>query len=235
MPGFAWAANMAQGISAVLCLIYIVAKVPVLKPERSQRKLRGSDGRRQLAMGAEMAFQFAIAVSGSMVMQAAINLFGFEAVDAYTAAGKLQNLVTEGMAAKGADKGGLKRTEFRKREYEKNLNRCASGPVGGICVCHVGGHCQVCDSETVHRPVFCRKYGYFQPCCPGRKSLPIFAPLSLFFVVRFCFQKYHTGLRLWVPAHDGRFPCPLSQSSGVLEPFGLKIISCAMREQQSVC
>ena len=36
-----------------------------------------------------------------MLMQAAINLFGSEAVAAYTAAGKLQNLATQGMVAMG--------------------------------------------------------------------------------------------------------------------------------------
>lgn len=48
-----------------------------------------------------MAFQFAITASGTMIMQSAINLFGSEAVAAYTAAGKLQNILTQGMVAMG--------------------------------------------------------------------------------------------------------------------------------------
>ena len=36
-----------------------------------------------------------------MIMQSAINLFGSEAVAAYTAAGKLQNILTQGMVAMG--------------------------------------------------------------------------------------------------------------------------------------
>ena len=54
-----------------------------------------------MAIGIPMAFQFAITASGTMIMQSAINLFGSEAVAAYTAAGKLQNLVTQGMVAMG--------------------------------------------------------------------------------------------------------------------------------------
>lgn len=99
--GAAWATNLAQAISAVLCLIYIFSKVPVLTPEKKHWRLHHSDSRNQLTMGIPMAFQFAITASGTMIMQSAINLFGSEAVAAYTAAGKLQNLVTQGMVAMG--------------------------------------------------------------------------------------------------------------------------------------
>lgn len=101
VAGAAWATNLSQGISAVLCMGYILAKVPALTPMRAQWKLKRSDSRYQLAMGIPMAFQFAITASGTMIMQSAINLFGSEAVAAYTAAGKLQNLVTQGMVAMG--------------------------------------------------------------------------------------------------------------------------------------
>lgn len=101
VAGAAWATNLAQGISAVLCLFYILKKVPALTPDRKQWKLNGRDSKYQLSVGIPMAFQFAITASGTMIMQAAINLFGSEAVAAYTAAGKLQNLVTQGMVAMG--------------------------------------------------------------------------------------------------------------------------------------
>lgn len=101
VSGAAWATNLAQGVSAVLCVIYILMKVPVLTPVKEQWKLNWKDSRYQLAMGIPMAFQFAITASGTMIMQSAINLFGSEAVAAYTAAGKLQSLVTQGMVAMG--------------------------------------------------------------------------------------------------------------------------------------
>ena len=64
-------------------------------------KLHAADSRHQLSMGIPMALQFAITASGTMIMQAAINLFGSEAVAAFTAACKLQNLVTQGFSAMG--------------------------------------------------------------------------------------------------------------------------------------
>ena len=52
-------------------------------------------------MGIPMALQFAITSSGTMIMQSAINLFGSEAVAAYTAACKVHSLLTQGMVAMG--------------------------------------------------------------------------------------------------------------------------------------
>lgn len=101
VAGAAHATNLSQGISALLCIGYIYWKTPVLRPEKRHWKLRASDSRVQLSMGIPMALQFAITASGTMIMQAAINLFGSTAVAAFTAAGKLQNLVTQGMVAMG--------------------------------------------------------------------------------------------------------------------------------------
>lgn len=101
VAGSAWATNVAQGISAVLCILYIYRKVPALAPDRAQWKLSGWATRHQLSVGIPMALQFGITASGTMIMQSAINLFGSTAVAAYTAANKLQNLVTQGMTAMG--------------------------------------------------------------------------------------------------------------------------------------
>ena len=101
VAGAAWATIVSQAVSAVLCGGYIFMKVKVLTPKRSQWKLNFSDSKHQLSMGLPMAFQFAITASGGMVMQSAINLFGSNAVAAYTAAGKLEALVEQGMVAMG--------------------------------------------------------------------------------------------------------------------------------------
>ena len=101
VAGAAIATNISQGISAVLCLLYIYKKAPALAPERAHWRLNAQDSRHQLMMGIPMAFQFAITASGTMIMQSAINLFGSTAVASFTAATKLQNLVTQGMIAMG--------------------------------------------------------------------------------------------------------------------------------------
>ena len=97
VAGAAWATNL----SAVLCAVYIYKKVPALVPEKRHWRFHKGDTRYQLATGIPMALQFAITSSGTMVMQSAINLFGSEAVAAYTAAGKIHGLLTQGMVAMG--------------------------------------------------------------------------------------------------------------------------------------
>ena len=67
----------------------------ILLPNRRHWRLHGRESRHQLAMGIPMALQFAITASGTMIMQSAINLFGSVAVASFTAASKVQNLVTQ--------------------------------------------------------------------------------------------------------------------------------------------
>lgn len=101
VAGAGYATILAQGISAVLCGFYIYIKMPALTPERRHWKLHARESRLQMTMGIPMALQFAITASGTMIMQAAINLFGSDAVASFTAAGKLQNLAMQGMTAMG--------------------------------------------------------------------------------------------------------------------------------------
>ncbi len=101
VAGAAWATNVSQGISAVLCILYIYKKVPALAPDKNQWKLTSADTRHQLSVGIPMALQFGITASGTIIMQSAINVFGSTAVAAYTAANKFQNLVVQGMIATG--------------------------------------------------------------------------------------------------------------------------------------
>ena len=101
VAGAAWATNLAQAISAVLCGLYIWLRVPDLKPSLRQFRPSRAVTYQQLAAGIPMAFQFAITASGTMIMQSAIYLFGSEAVAAFTASGKLMNLLTQGMVAMG--------------------------------------------------------------------------------------------------------------------------------------
>ena len=119
VAGAAWATILSQGISAVLCLIYIYMRVPVLAPGKHHWRLHGGDTRRQMSMGIPMSLQFAITASGTMVMQSAINLFGSEAVASLTAACKLQNLVTQGMSAMGQTMAAYSGQNFGKGDIQR--------------------------------------------------------------------------------------------------------------------
>ncbi|MGO5541332.1 MATE family efflux transporter [Blautia sp. HCP3S3_H10_1] len=137
VAGAAYATIFSQGISAILCLIYIYVRMPDLAPDRRHWKLHGRESRNQLAMGIPMALQFAITASGTMIMQAAINLFGSDAVASYTAASKLQNLVTQGMMAMGQTMATYSGQNFGKGDI-KRIRQGVKAALGASVVYAVG-------------------------------------------------------------------------------------------------
>lgn len=114
VAGAGYATILSQGISAVLCFLYIYRYMPDLTPQKEHWKFYLADTRHQLSVGIPMALQFAITASGTMIMQSAINLFGSDAVASFTAAGKLQTLVTQGMMAMGQTMAAYSGQNFGK-------------------------------------------------------------------------------------------------------------------------
>ena len=99
--GAALATDLSQAASAVLCMIYIIRKVKVLRPKAKDWYLHKEYSLKQLNIGIPMALQFGITASGTMVMQSSINIYGSTAVTGFTAAGKVVNLMTAGMPSIG--------------------------------------------------------------------------------------------------------------------------------------
>lgn len=95
VAGAAYATIISQLVSAILCAIYIVKKFPILKLKKSHMKLKKSYVFKQLKIGLPMALQFSITAIGIMVLQGALNNFGSKIIGAYTAASKVQQLVTQ--------------------------------------------------------------------------------------------------------------------------------------------
>lgn len=99
--GAAYATVIAQGVSGVLCLIYIVRKVPLLRLEKSDFRPDPHMIRMQLSLGFPMALQFSITAIGTMMVQTALNVLGSLHVAAFTAAAKIEQLVSQMYVALG--------------------------------------------------------------------------------------------------------------------------------------
>ena len=119
VAGAAWATNLSQGIAAILCVVYIIKKEPVLTPTRRMWRLNRQYSRLQLYIGVPMALQFGITASGTMIMQSAINIYGSVAVAGFTAASKVQNLLTQGMMAIGQTMTSYSGQNFGKGDLER--------------------------------------------------------------------------------------------------------------------
>ena len=121
VAGAAIATNISQGVSAVLCLIYIYKNVPVLCPERTQWRLSASDTAYQMRMGIRLFARIPMEyVSGickigiptalqgmaycviSMVLARMVSVFGAEAVAVQRVGGQIESLswnTADGFAA----------------------------------------------------------------------------------------------------------------------------------------
>ena len=99
--GAAYATVAAQGVAGLLCLVYIAKKVPVLWLEKEDWKLRGILVKHQLMMGFPMALQYSITALGTMMVQTSLNLLGSLQVAAFTAASKIEQVVTQAYVAMG--------------------------------------------------------------------------------------------------------------------------------------
>lgn len=99
--GAAYATVIAQGVSGAACLIYIWKAVPQLHLRREDWKVEGSLLRAQIRVGFPMALQYSITAIGTMMVQSALNLLGSSAVAAFTAASKIEQIVTQAYMALG--------------------------------------------------------------------------------------------------------------------------------------
>lgn len=102
VEGCGYATVIAQGISAVLCFIYIVKKFPILHLKKEDFHISFQACGRLLALGIPMALQFSITAIGTIIVQGAVNVYGEDYMAGFSAAGKLQNIVATIYMAFGA-------------------------------------------------------------------------------------------------------------------------------------
>ena len=99
--GAAVATVIAQGVSGILCLFYIIAKIPILHLKREDLNVGSTIYKNQLRIGVPMALQYSITAIGTMMVQSSLNILGSTLVAAYTAAGKIEQVVTQAYVAMG--------------------------------------------------------------------------------------------------------------------------------------
>ena len=87
--GAAIATVISQGISAVLCLIYIYKKNPILIPSKEHFKFDKELYKELLGQGLSMGFMLSIVSTGTVILQTAINDLGYLIIAGHTAARKL--------------------------------------------------------------------------------------------------------------------------------------------------
>ena len=95
VAGAAYATNIAQGFSAILCLIYSYKKFKVLRLKKEDFKVESNYYTNHLRIGVPMGLQFSVTAIGVIIVQSAINIFGSAVIASYTAASKVLQLVMQ--------------------------------------------------------------------------------------------------------------------------------------------
>lgn len=101
VAGAGIATVIAQLLSAIGCTVYIAYQFPILRMQAKHFRWTKKNALAHLRVGVPMAVQFAITAIGVMVMQSALNTFGSVAIAGFTAANKVEMLVTQPFAAIG--------------------------------------------------------------------------------------------------------------------------------------
>ena len=125
VEGCAYATVIAQGISALLCLVYIIKKYDVLRLKKRNFKFSFFVIRKLLSLGVPMGLQFSITAIGTIIVQGAINVYGPVFMAGFSAAGKIQNIICTIFVSFGAtiatyvgqNRGAGKMVRVRKGVY----------------------------------------------------------------------------------------------------------------------
>ena len=81
---------IAQGVSAICCLIYMRTNFPLLKMSYEESRIKTKSVKTLLLMGVPMGLQFSITAIGSIMLQSANNAFGATCVTAFTTAMRIK-------------------------------------------------------------------------------------------------------------------------------------------------
>lgn len=87
--GAALATVAAQAISAIVCLVYLIKRRPMLLVKRKDFAFTAGSTKELLGAGLGMALMYSIVDIGSIVLQNGINGFGTDIITAHTAARKI--------------------------------------------------------------------------------------------------------------------------------------------------
>lgn len=101
VPGSAIALVIAQGVSAVLCFVFMKKRFPMLRLTRSDWKFDWAFAWQHLRLGLPMAVQFLIISMGILILQSVCNTFGPETIAGFVSATKIEQLALQPMISFG--------------------------------------------------------------------------------------------------------------------------------------
>lgn len=194
--GAAYATIIAQGVSAILCFLYMFRKFDILKTEKNDYYLDAVGVKNMLSLGIPMALNYSITAVGTMIMQSAVNVFGSSVVAAFTAASKVNNISTQTMPTLGTAMATYCGQNLGAGKYDRIYQGmrygffiCVGTAVTAAAICLLGGEFIV--SWFVSNPsdeifTYAMQYLTIASC--------FYLPLAMIFLYRNALQGLNQGL-----------------------------------------
>ena len=194
--GAAYATVISQGIAAVLSFIVMFKKYDLLRTSREDYYMDWNGIWRMLSIGLQMALNYSITAIGTMIFQAAVNVFGSQVVAAYTAASKVSNIATQSMPTLGTAMATYCGQNLGAGKYDRiyagmrqGLFLCFGAAATAAAICIFGGRFIV--SWFVSNPseeIFSSAMQYLTI------ASWFFLPLAMIFLYRNALQGLDQGL-----------------------------------------
>jgi len=92
VAGAACATVIAQCVSFLLCIVYIIKRYPILHVSREHFKLTRDFIHQMMTSGMSMGIMMSLVYFGTLALQSSINTFGSETIVAHTAARKITEI-----------------------------------------------------------------------------------------------------------------------------------------------
>ncbi len=128
VDGVAWATLICQGISCVLSLAVLFKKIKIIEPDGKADLFSKSILQKIISISVPSIMQQSFISVGNVIIQGVINLFGPAVIAGFTAAIKLNNIVTScftaignGMSTYTAQNIGAGRQDRVKKGYKAGL------------------------------------------------------------------------------------------------------------------
>lgn len=131
--GAAIATVISQGISAVLCYLYMFWKFDILRLSKNDFVIEPQTLKQLMSFGIPMALNYSLIAIGSMILQSAVNVFGSSVVASFTAASKVEQIISQPMPALGTTMGTYCGQNLGAGKYDRIFKGMRIGLIIGVC------------------------------------------------------------------------------------------------------
>lgn len=121
VAGAAIATVTAQVVASLLCVIYIKRRIPLLQVRKKDFRYSKKDLQEHLNVALPMAFQASIIAIGAIILQAALNGLGTDAVAAQAASSKIDQFATQPMMSFGVTMATFTAQNYGAKKYSRIL------------------------------------------------------------------------------------------------------------------